>query len=202
MSWTDKMRYIIAWIFVLFILSSCTSRMVSHTPRTAIEQLLLSTAVDKALSKLQLIDCANKKIYLDFSNLQAYDSEYIKSAVRSKVGENCTAILEKPDDADLIFEISSGGFGNEYKDTLFGIPALPVPGSPMTLPELALWKTVEQDGIIKLLITVYQDEKVISSNHYYGKAERDERFLLWMRSQPKDDIRKAWEEADETLQNR
>ena len=58
------------------------------------------------------------------------------------------------------------------------------------------------DGIIKLLITVYQDKKVISSNHYYGKAERDERFLLWMRSQPKDDIRQAWEEADEKLQKR
>ena len=176
------MRFIIPWILVLFTLSGCTSRMISHTSRTAIEQLLLSTAVDKALSKLQLIDFANNKIYLDFSNLQAYDSEYIKSAIRAKVAESCTAILEKPEDADLVFEISSGGFGNEYKDTLFGIPALPVPGSPMSLPELALWKTVEQDGIIKLLITVYQDKKVISSNHYYGKAERDERFLLWMRS--------------------
>ena len=35
-----------------------------------------------------------------------------------------------------------------------------------------------------------------SGKYYYGKAERDERFFLWMRSQPKDDVRQAWERAD------
>ena len=96
--------------------------------------------------------------------------------------------------------VSSGGLGNEYKEFLLGIPALPVPGSPMTLPEVALFKAVEQDGIFKLFVVFYADGKLVSANHYYGKAERDETFFLWMRFQPKDDIRKAWEKAEGVIE--
>ena len=190
------MKYKAGQILVLLLLAGCSSRTVSNTPRTAIEQLLLSTAIDNALSKVQIAELKGKKAVVDFSNLQSYDAEYLKSAVRARIAENGSVIVEKREEADYLVEVSCGGLGNEYKDTIFGIPALPVPGSPMTLPELALWKTVEQDGISKLLITIYSEGKVVSTNHYYGKAERDETFFLWMRSQPKDDIRKAWEKAD------
>ncbi len=190
------MKDVIKAIVLLLLLAGCTSRSVSHTPRTAIEQLLLSTAVDKAFDKVRLPELSDKKVYLDFSNLQSYDSEYVKSAFKGYVAEKGAALIEQPEDANYIIQISCGALGNEYKYTLIGIPALPVPGSPMSSPELALWKSVEQDGIAKFLITVSSDGKIVSKEHYYGKAERDETFFLWMRSQPKDDIRKAWEEAE------
>ena len=196
------MRSIIAWILFLFILSGCATRTVSNTPRTAIEQLLLSTAVDTAIDKISLPELADKKVYPDFSNLHSYDSEYVKSAFRAYIASGGAIILEKPEEADYIVNISCGALGNEYKDTLLGIPALPVPGSPMTLPELALWKHVERDGIAKFLVTVYTNGKIVSTKHYYGKAERDESFFLWMRSQPKDDIRKAWEKAEESIEKK
>jgi len=194
------MKYVLIIAVSFSFLVGCTTRTVSNTPRTAIEQLLLSTAADHAVSKLHFPELSERNVYLDFSNLQAYDVEYIKSAVQTGIAENNSIIVAGPEEADYVVQVSSGGFGNEYKETLVGVPALPVPGSAMTLPELALWKTVEQDGIIKLLITVYAGKQVVAANHYYGKAERDETFFLWMRSQTKDDIRKAWEKADEKLQ--
>ena len=190
------MKYVRETIFLLLFFTGCTSRTVSNTPRTAIEQLLLSTAVDKAVDKVRFPELSDKKVYLDFTNLQSYDAEYVKSAFEGYVVESGATVTEKSEEADYIIEISCGALGNEYKDTLVGIPALPVPGSPMSFPELALWKSVEQDGIAKFLITVCSNGKVVSKRHYYGKAERDETFFLWMRSQPKDDIRKAWEKAD------
>ena len=186
---------------ICVFLAGCTTRTVSNTPRTAIEQLLLSTAVDTAFNKLSLPKLTDAKVYLDFSNLQSYDSGYAKSVIQAYIALGGAIVLEKPDEADYIIQISCGALGNEYKDTLFGIPGLPVPGSPTTLPELALWKRVEQDGIAKFLVTVYSNGKIISTKHYYGKAERDESFFLWMRSQPKDDIRKAWEKAEEAVKN-
>ena len=190
------MKGVIKAILLLLLLAGCTSRSVSYTPRTAIEQLLLSTAVDKAFDKVRLPELSDKKVYLDFSNLQSYDSEYVKSAFKGCVAGRGAALIEQPEEADYIIQISCGALGNEYKDTLFGIPALPVPGSATSLPELALWKSVEQDGIAKFLITVSSDGKIVSKGHYYGKAERDESFFLWIRFQSKDDIRKAWEEAE------
>lgn len=188
-------------ILVLLLLTGCTSRTVSNTPRTAVEQLLLSTAVDIAFDKVRLPELSEKKVYLDFSSLQSYDSEYVKSAFKVSVAESGAVVLEKPEGADYIIQISCGALGNEYKDTLVGIPALPVPGSPMSLPEVAIWKSVEQDGIAKFLVTAYSNGKAVSKRYYYGKAERDETFLLWMRSQPKDDIRKAWEKSEENIEN-
>ena len=194
------MKYVIEAIVLLLFLTGCTSRTVSNTPRTAIEQLLLSTAVDKAFEKISLPELSDKKVYLDFSNLESYDCEYVKSAFKGYVAESGATVIEKSEETDYTIQISCGALGNEYKDTLLGIPALPVPGSPMSFPELALWKSVEQDGIAKFLITVCSNGKVVSKRHYYGKAERDETFFFWMRSQPKDDIRKAWEKADAVIE--
>lgn len=193
------MKCAIAIVLSLVLLAGCTTRAVSSTQRTAIEQLLLSTAVDKAFEKINLPELSDKKIYLDFSNLQSYDSDYVKSAFKARLAATGAVLTETPEQADFLVAVSSGALGSEYKDTLIGIPALPVPGSPMTLPELALWKTVEQDGIAKFLVVVYAEGKAVSQNYYYGKAERDEIFFLWMRSQLKDDIRKAWEKADRDL---
>ena len=115
---------------------------------------------------------------MDFSNLQAYDLEYVKSSIRSRIAESSIVILDKAESADLVLEVASGALGNEYKSTLIGIPSLPIPGSPVNSPDFHLWKKIEQNGIAKLLLTVYSDNKAIYSNHYYGKAERDETFFL------------------------
>ena len=87
---------------------------------------MLSTAVDKSLAKIRLPELSDKKVYLDFSNLQSYDSEYVKSAFKACIAENGAVSLEKTEEADCKIEISCGTLGNEYKDTLLGIPALPV----------------------------------------------------------------------------
>ena len=196
------MKYVILSVVLLLVFwAGCATRVVSSTPRTAIEQLLLSTAVDTAIDKISLPELADKKIYPDFTNLQSYDSEYIKCAFKACISSDGATVLERPDGADYIIQVSCGALGNEYKDTLLGIPGLPVLGSPVTLPELALWKHVEQDGIAKFLVTVYSNGRAISKKHYYGKAERDESFFLWMRSQPKDDIRKAWEKSEKDIAN-
>ncbi len=190
------------FLLVMSFLTGCTSRTISNTPRTAIEQLLLSAAVDKAVLKFQMPELEGKKVCLDFTHLQSYDSEYVKSAVLNRIAQNGAVIIEKSEEADFIIQVSSGGVGNEYKETLVGIPAIPVPGSPMSMPELALWKKVEQDGMAKFLIAVYRRGEIVHSNHYYGKAERDESFFLWKRTQPKDDIRKEWEKADKKLRQK
>lgn len=185
---------------VVVSVSGCSMRGVSTTPRTAIEQLLLSAAVDNALSKMEVQKLPGSKAYLDFSHLEGYDVEYIKLAFYARLTEQGVTVVETAEQADYSILVSSGAFGNEYKETMVGIPAFGVPGSAISLPELALWKTVEQNGIIKLLVVVRSKEGAVSSEYYYGKAERDETFLLWMRSQKKDDIRKGWEEADRRLQ--
>ena len=193
------MKYIIAANILLIFVTGCTTRIFTNTQRTAIEQLLLSGAVDNAVAKFHIPQVAGKKTYLDFTNLKSYDIEYVKTAVRARFAQIGAILVENADQADYIAEISSGTLGTEYKSTLLGIPSLPVPGSPTPLPELALARSVEQTGIAKLFVFIHSNGKLVTADHYYGKAERDEGFILWFRFQPTDDIRKAWEQADNKL---
>lgn len=194
------MKHIILLALTTIFLSGCGTRTFTNTDRAAIEQLLLSGAVDNALEKLDIPQVTGNKTFIDFTNLKCVDIEYVKAAVRGRFFEMGALLVAEANNADYIAEIASGAVGTEYKNFIIGIPSLPVPGLPTPTPELALAKSVEQTGIVKLLISVRSNNgKLINSERYYGKMERDERFILWFRSQPKDDIRKAWEAADERV---
>lgn len=182
--------------------AGCGSRTFTNTDRTAIEQLLLSGAVDDALDKFDIPQVAGKSTYLDFTNLKCYDVDYVKAAIRARFAQIGAALAEDANSAEYVAEISTGAFGTEYKSFLVGIPSIPMPGSPTPLPELALARKIEQTGIVKLLVFIHSKGKFIASDHYYGKIERDESFVLWFRTQPKDQIRERWEAADEKLKAR
>ncbi|MHC4460937.1 MAG: DUF6655 family protein [Planctomycetota bacterium] len=194
------MKYIIAATILVIFVTGCTTRNVTNTPRTAIEQLLLSAAVDNAVAKFRVPRIVGKKTYLDFTNLKSYDAEYVKTAVRARFAQIGAVLVESTDQADYIAEITSGALGTEYKSSFLGIPSIPIPGSPTPLPELSVARGVEQTGIVKLYVFIHSNGKLITADHYYGKAERTEGFILWFRFQPTDDIRKAWEKADKKLE--
>jgi len=196
------MKRIILLSFITMCLAGCGTRTFTNTDRAAIEQLLLSGAVDDALKKLDIPQVAGKSTYLDFSNLKCYDVEYVQAAVRARFAEIGALLAEDANGAEFVAEVSSGSMGTEYKSFIIGIPAIPMPGSPTPLPELALARKIEQTGIAKLLIFLHSKGKFTSADHYYGKIERDEAFILWFRSQPTDEIRKRWEAADEKLKAR
>ena len=196
------MKQIVLAVLVLVYLAGCATRSVSNTPRTAVEQLILSTAIDTALSKFQLPEVAGKKLYVDFTNLKGYDAEYVKVAVRARFAEIGATLADKPEQAEFIAEIASGCIGNEYKSFIMGIPALPIPGSAVPMPELALYRDVEQTGIVKFLIFVHANGNLVALDQYYARADRNESFLLWFRSQRKDQIRESWERADLELKQK
>ena len=186
-------------VMLLPLLVGCSSRTVSNTPRTAVEQLLLSRAVDLALEKFDMPEAAGRTMYIDLTNLKSYDYEYVKVAVRSRFAKLGATLVDKPEEANYICEVASGALGTEYKSTLVGVPGLPVPSSPVPLPEVSLYRKVEQTAIMKLLVFVHENGKHIASGLYYAGADRDESFLLWFRFSHRDQIREGWERADAEL---
>lgn len=179
--------------------AGCAGRQFSNTPRTAIEQMILTRAVDLALEKFEMPELAGAKVYPDFTNLKATDAEYIKVATRARLAKIGATLVEKADEADFVAEIASGALGTEFKKSMIGLPSIPVPNAGVPMPEMAFHKSIEQTGIVKLLIFVHAEGKFVAANHYYAKADRDESFTLFWRHQKADDIREGWERADLNL---
>jgi hypothetical protein len=186
-------------VLLSIVLAGCSSRTVSNTPRTAVEQMLLSAAVDAALEKFELPQAKDKKVYVDLTNLKGTGSEYMKVAVRGRFAQIGATLTDNADDADLTAEVASGCLGTEYKSFLIGIPSMPIPGSSVPTPEASVFRTAEQTGIMKFLIFVHAKGRFVALNQYYAKADREESFFLWFRSQQKDEIRESWEKADAKL---
>ncbi len=180
----------------------CASRTFSSTPRTAVEQMLLSRAVDLAIEKIELPEVRGRKVFIDAGNLESYDAGYVKVAVRARFAELGATLVESAEEADCVVEVASGALGTEYKSDLVGLPPLPVPNSPVPLPEVSLYRTVEQTALMKLLVFVHDKGEFVAAYQYYAKADRDESFILWYRFQRKDDIRTGWERADVRLRQR
>ena len=129
------MKHLILAVLILIHLAGCSTRTVSNSPRTAIEQMLLSTAVDTALEKFELPQAKGKKVYIDLTNLTGSDSAYMKVAVRGRFAEIGATLTNTLEDAELIAEVASGCLGTEYKSFIIGIPSIPVPGSTIPTPE-------------------------------------------------------------------
>lgn len=196
-----KTNGIVALLGFSLCVCGCSSRVLTNTPRSAIEQLLLSRAVDKALEKLTLPELKDKRVFIDFSNLKAYDQEYIKVATRARMAQLGATLVAKAEEAELVAEVASGAVGLEYKSAVIGLPALPVPNSPVPFPEAPLHRTTEQTGIVKLLIFIHSNGKFVAVNHYYAKADRKESFIFWWRTQSRDEVREGWERADLKLKS-
>jgi len=190
------MKRAVLCLSAILVVSGCTSRTFTNTPRAAIEQLLLSGAVDRTLEKFECPELKGHKVYVSTENLKAYDVEYIRVAARARVCRIGGVLVDKPEEAEFTVELASGGLGTEYKSGVVGMPSLPVPNSPVPLPEAPLYRKTEQTGIFKLLVFVHAKGEFVAADLYYAKYDRDESFFILKRYQHGDDIREGWEKSE------
>ncbi len=149
-------------LLALCAAGGCGTTKWSDSPRTATEQLLISDAVDRAISAIDFGPLADKDVYLDTRYIvTALDQNYVISTLRQHMLASGCIIKDKPEDADYVVEVRSGALGTNRQDLLFGIPAtnLPTVGLlPMgtaSIPEIALMKRTNQAAVCKIAVYAY-----------------------------------------------
>lgn len=143
------------------LLAGCHSMQVSTPPRTALEQLALSTATDRALTNTDLSWMRGKKVFIEEKYFESYDKGYAVSSIRECIAKNGALLQAAGTNVDYIVEIRSGALAMNTASTLIGLPAmtLPIPLSgPMQTPELALYKSEKTDSYAKFALFAYQRE--------------------------------------------
>jgi len=151
-----------AILLAAVIIVGCGTTRWSDTRRTATEQLLISDAMDRAVSRFDFRAVAGKKIYLDATYIKyTTDSDYLISSMRQHMLAGGCILMDRRDDADYIVEVRAGAVGTDRRDVLFGVPAtkvpamLPVPGVPTNIPELPLATKTEQRAVAKIAVFAY-----------------------------------------------
>jgi len=176
----------IPFVLISFLIGGCTTNNNTNPPRSATEQLLLSTAADHALKSARLSVFANQKVFLDTTYFDSYDSKYALGAVRDALSQQGAVLEEFRTNCDIVVEVRSGALSIDNKTFLFGIPSIgaPIPFSGgVQTPELALYKSQKQNSFAKFAMLAYSQNSgshVYSSGPLDGKAHNNHYNLLFV----------------------
>jgi hypothetical protein len=161
---------------VLLATDGCVQMRQTDPARTATEQLLLSTAADRASEYVSLAEFANKKIFLDTSYFDSYDSKYAIGAIRDALSRAGALLVTNAAGSEITIEARSGALSTDDRSYLLGVPALGIPvplAGTVTTPELAIYKSQKQYSTAKFALLAYSTESrehVFSSGSMVGKA--------------------------------
>jgi hypothetical protein len=143
---------LIAGCAAALAISGCTTERHSLPSRTATEELLISSAADRAAQNLNLSLPTDRKLYVDSSNFEGPDSKYAISAIKSEILRRGGRLVSDREDADIIVEIALGALSIDQTSSILGLPQfdLPIPtAGDLAFPEIALFKKEEHKGIAK-----------------------------------------------------
>jgi len=183
---------------VTLALCGCTTERQTDPAQTATEQLLISTAADRAAKKLALQIPKGSQVFVDATNFDAVDSKYAIAAIRAHLMEEGAKLVGDRAKADTIVEIRTGALSVDQDQLLVGIPAitLPIPlAGQFTTPEIAFFKRDRRQGLAKFTAIGYRaaDGSMIASlEPDYGQSHKTQWVVLlvgWTTSDigPEDD---------------
>lgn len=178
------------------LMSGCTLSTMTNPPRSATEQLLISTAADRAINAYQVsvLDVfAGKKVYVDGTYLESYDSKYVLGTVRDALSRAGARLVPTLTNSEIVVEPRSGALSIDSGSSLLGIPQIGAPVATtgaVALPEIAIYKSTHQQAIAKLALLAYETksgERVYSSGTLSGQSYNNEYKLLlglfdWIRT--------------------
>ena len=146
-------------VTVAMVVSGCADPQITRTGRNAIEQLLLSTAVDRTVSKLDFRMLSGEKVKIDYTNLAPQvDKNYVQATLESHISHAGAVIALKPEEAKYVLRPFSATLATEDNKIMLGTPELPIPIPQVSLsiviPEIPIFKRIRRIGVCKLAVEI------------------------------------------------
>ena len=143
-------------------LLGCGTTRWTDTGRAATEQLLISDAMDRAVSRLDFRALAGRDVFVDTTHIKGVtDSEYLISTLRQHMLATGCILRDTKDTADYVAEVRVGAVGTDRNEMMFGIPSVsipvpvPVTGVPTSIPEMQFAKKTKQRAVVKMAVFAY-----------------------------------------------
>jgi hypothetical protein len=173
-------------------MTGCVQTNMTNPARSATEQLLLSTATDRAMQNTNLAEFAGKKVYLDTTYFDSYDSKNAIATIRDALNSAGALLATSATNCDFVIEARSGALSIDFTSTLVGLPnsGLPIPlAGTLAIPEIALYKIQVQRSTAKIALLAYRrttGEHCFSSGPMVGKSYNNYYkllgFITWTRN--------------------
>lgn len=165
------------------------------TPRSGVEQQLISRSLERAVSKIDARPFQGKRVWLELFGL-AGDREFARELIIASLREKGVQIANQPDDAELQLKVFTTSWGVDRGEDLLGIPSLTVPVVGVPVPEIPIYKSIQNRGIAEIQIFAFDGRSgalVEKSPLAVGKSKYDNYTILFAISFTRSDLDKKIE---------
>lgn len=160
--------------FVVPLLAAALSLLAgcgTSKSRSATEQLLISDAVDRTVSRVDFRVLSGQTVYFDTTYIKSVkgvgfvNADYVISALRQQMVAAGCLLEEQKEDADFVVEGRLGALGTDDSEVVYGMPAstavasaaslLPsVPAVP-AIPEISIARKQDYQSAAKIGLFAY-----------------------------------------------
>jgi hypothetical protein len=131
---------------LLTLLTGCaTSTQVGNTARSSIEQRLLTSSFERALSTLDTQEFRGKTVTVDFYGLTS-DKDFAKEFFTAWLQGQQVKIATDPNQAQFHLKVFGPVLAVDQGQSFVGAPAFTVPILGFVMPEIALFKNARHSG--------------------------------------------------------
>lgn len=186
------------------LIGGCTlPQEVSKTPRSAIEQLLLTQAVERSLEEVTIPVAEGETVAIEVSGLQtdrahmhvseedaafgvidspSWDLSYVRDAAAARLGELGYRVRRQAAEASYLVRVKVEAMGTNQGKTFFGLPPIQSLIIPFALPQITLYQEQDQLAHVRLHMDVYESESgrfVRSTPKYVGSAYHNQYVVFF-----------------------
>jgi hypothetical protein len=163
-----KFLNILAMSTVLIgLVAGCsTTQRITHSQRTAVEQLLISGAVTRSLSPapgdpLRIPLPPQASVVLETAGIStaagvSADQDLLQHALAGWLGQQGYFVQKEEKNAAYRVHVIVDALGTELGETFVGMPPVQSLVIPFSLPELSLYKAKHQTGYVKFHMNVFE----------------------------------------------
>ena len=193
---------------VFTVVGGCASMKQSDTARTGVEQLLVSSAIDRSLDKVDLRPIAGAKVYIEEKYLDCVDKSYLVVALHQRLLNHDCTLVDKAADAQVVLEVGSGGIGTDRQELFVGIPKMtaPIPMMPVAIPEVTFLNRNKANGTAKIVLVAYDvttKQPVINTGSKLARSDHKSWNFLGtghiVSGSVPDDLKKATGESESIM---
>ncbi len=146
-------------LLVLSTGSGCSlTRESTDTLRSPLEQLLLSQSLARSFAETQIPFNPGTTIIVE-ANGYSSDTYVAKAAFENWLSQQGFSVKNDRTQADYTFRLNIQSLGTETDMTFFGVPPISGTFIPVSLPELSLYKAIEQVGYTRIVINVFKTDE-------------------------------------------
>ncbi|MFV1978156.1 MAG: hypothetical protein ACC649_02275 [Myxococcota bacterium] len=156
---------------LLHVASGCAFSTRVQTPRSSWEQILATTAIDRALKQLEWPEVDGKSVFVEVGPPgDVLDDLYLRRRIEVSLADRGAQVVRSAEAAEYVLSCLVGAIGLDISGRFMGLMGSQGGFIPFTIPELALYKNTLRRGVAKteIYLVDLETKKII---HHSGPVE-------------------------------